>query len=133
MVCAGLGHVELVQLLLQQAGVDVDAKQAGGATAVMLAVRFNKPEVLWVLLEAGADHATYNNWALHTAQDNGSEQCEVMLLAAAEVDARDAAAAAAVDVDVDGGNAKDTAAASAGGDVGGAAEAGADGNGGKEI
>ena len=94
MVAAGLGHVELVQLLLQ-AGANVDAKQSGGATALMLAVKCNKPEVLWVLLEAGAEHATHDSWALQTAKENGLDQCEVLLMAAAEIDARDARAAAA--------------------------------------
>ena len=48
-----LGNIETVQLLLD-AGADVNTKDSLGQTALILATKFGHPEIVQILMEAGA-------------------------------------------------------------------------------
>ena len=54
MFAADSGSLEVVQLLLQQSGVDVNAVCADGMTALLLAVKKNNFDMVKALIDAGA-------------------------------------------------------------------------------
>ena len=103
MQAARSGDTATVELLLQ-AGADVNRRNAGGMTALSWAACENHPEVVKLLLAAGAlvnipttcCGATPNGWCrtgcteLHIAALHGSTECISLLLAAgADIEARD--------------------------------------------
>ena len=103
MQAARSGDTATVELLLQ-AGADVNRRNAGGMTALSWAACANHPEVVKLLLAAGAlvnipttcCGATPNGWCrtgcteLHIAALHGSAECISLLLAAgADIEARD--------------------------------------------
>ena len=52
---ANNGHVEVLQVLLEQLGADKDAKDVNGATALHWAALYGRVEALRVLVQMGAD------------------------------------------------------------------------------
>ena len=54
MLAAGLGHLDIAKALLAK-GVSANAVGAKGHTALMAAIQFEKPEMVKLLLEHGAD------------------------------------------------------------------------------
>lgn len=103
MQAARSGDTATVELLLQ-AGSDVNRRNAGGMTALSWAACANHPEVVKLLLDAGAMvnipttscGATVDGWCrtgsteLHIAALHGSTECIPLLLAAgADIEAQD--------------------------------------------
>ncbi|CAK8994192.1 unnamed protein product [Durusdinium trenchii] len=91
-LAASCGHLEVVRLLLE-AGVDKDAADTDGWTALHIAAENGHSEVVRLLLEAGADKDAadihFNGWtALHFSARNGHlEVARLLLEARADKDA----------------------------------------------
>ncbi|MCG2417814.1 ankyrin repeat domain-containing protein [Aequorivita sp. F47161] len=77
------GNIEAVRQHIE-AGTDIDQKEAmSGATPLMTAITFNKPEIAKLLLAAGADLSIKNNdgsTALHNAAFFGRIEMVQMLI-----------------------------------------------------
>ena len=75
------GYTETVRYLVGLPEVDVNRRYAGNRTALQCALENNKPDVVQVLIDAGADIVTNNN-ALHSACVLGSLDIVKMLVRA---------------------------------------------------
>ena len=81
MLAAGLGHVEVVRLMVKS-GIDVNGRGLKQRTPLMAAAAFGRPEVAKALLEVGADPLARDedgNTALAVAQDKGSDEVVALL------------------------------------------------------
>ncbi|CAK8994193.1 unnamed protein product [Durusdinium trenchii] len=91
-LAASCGHLEVVRLLLE-AGVDKDAADTDGWTALHIAAENGHSEVVRLLLEAGADKDaadTDGSTALHFAARNGHlKVVQLLREAGADKDAAD--------------------------------------------
>jgi TonB family protein len=91
---ARTGEIEAVRSLVAEGGPDLDAPDETGATALMLAVRGGRDEVVDVLVEAGADldrQDPLGQTALHLAAIHGrTASARLLLRAGAEFELRDA-------------------------------------------
>ncbi|MCY4329457.1 MAG: ankyrin repeat domain-containing protein, partial [Endozoicomonadaceae bacterium] len=75
--CSLAGHTEFIKCLLTVPGLEINATDVSGNTAVHNAVYANFPECLQLLIDANADtniDDNYQNTALHYAVDN-SRRC----------------------------------------------------------
>lgn len=93
-LAAGAGHVDAITALIR-AGALVGARDGDGRTALICAVKSNKPRAVDALAEAGADveaHLVDESWtSLHSAaEDTHLEVVRVLLKHRADVHARDA-------------------------------------------
>ena len=76
-------YCSLVQLLLKQPGIDVNAKNDCGETPLHIACKKNLPEIVTLLLDNGADinsQAEYEKTALHIACTQKSPKIITLLL-----------------------------------------------------
>lgn len=80
-VAASEAHVEVVSLLLDVAGVEVDGSDADGCTALHRASAWGRAEVVRVLLQHGADwrRRTQGKTPLDMARDRGRVECAALL------------------------------------------------------
>jgi ankyrin repeat protein len=91
MTAAAAGHVDTVRSLLDKPGIDIDAKNHGGATALDFACFKGELEVVKLLVAAGArvNPQARNQWgALGSAAAGGSLQVVKYLLEEAAADVR---------------------------------------------
>jgi len=91
-VAAGFGLVEITRLLIEQ-GIDVNAKNTSGETALYAAAERGHEGVARLLLKMGADiqaKAQHERTALHQAAESGHEAVVRMLLEkGADIEAKD--------------------------------------------
>lgn len=76
LLASGLGHADIVRAMID-AGVDVNGRGLKQRTALMAAAAFDRPQVVSVLLEMGADPEARDddgNSALDVARDKGDDE-----------------------------------------------------------
>lgn len=61
-LCAAASHgqIEIVKILLQTKGIDINAVNSSGNTPLMCAAKYGFPEVVYLLLQSGADVSLQN-------------------------------------------------------------------------
>ena len=89
-MAAAFGHTETARYLVRLKGVDVDAEADDGLTAVLAAAQENHPDVMKVLIDAGADIEARDNsdgrTPLHVVSQRGHIRAvEVLIRAGAGV------------------------------------------------
>uniref|UniRef100_A0A0D9VG41 Uncharacterized protein n=1 Tax=Leersia perrieri TaxID=77586 RepID=A0A0D9VG41_9ORYZ len=89
-LAAGRGSLPVCQYLVEELGVDVNAVEDRGETALTFAINFGKAEILRYLLDHGADTEKLNNdglTVLHFAAGEGKcEMVEILLSKGAYID-----------------------------------------------
>ena len=90
MVAANMGYVDLVRLLIEL-GADINAREdRDGLTALIWAIYGNSPEVLRVLIQAGAEYGEHELEC--AAQRNHADMARMLLHSKAEVGKKGAGA-----------------------------------------
>ena len=82
LIAAARGHVGVVELLLSRKEIELDWRSDGGFTAIYWASYYNHPEIIGLLLQAGADPtiaAEDGDTPLDEARDRGHEECIQLL------------------------------------------------------
>lgn len=81
MLAAGLGHVDIVRLMIES-GINANGRGLKQRTPLMAAAAFDRPEVVKALLAKGADPAARDedgNTALAVARDKGNDKVVALL------------------------------------------------------